>query len=159
MALATQGSNLAWQKVKAALANANPATQAAFQGLKRYLAEQKGNPDLQFVPYLSTSVDDANGHDLGIDAACTLYAFYGKKAATTTDVYLYVFDDASNDAGAGTDGRMNLVFLAASDEAFSMMPNGMAIVDGIVIKAYTDFDGTTDSVDTDCPNGFVLLGA
>lgn len=159
MALALESGNLAWQKVNKYLANASPVTQAAFAGLKRYLAQQKGNPDLQVVPYLNTSVDDAGGHDLGIDAACRVYAFWGKKAATATDVYLYVFDDATNDAGAGTDGRMNLVFLEASAEAFALYPTGIPIVDGVVIKAYTDFDGTTDSTDTDCPSGFVILGA
>jgi hypothetical protein len=159
MALSLEDGNKVWQRVKIALADANPATQMAFAGLKTWLAQQKGNPQLQFVPFLSTSVDDAGGHDLGIDAACRVYAFWGKKAATATDVYLYIFDDATNDAGAGTDGRANLVFLEASKEAFAIYPSGIPIVDGVVVKAYTDFDGTTDSTDTDCPNGFVILGA
>lgn len=159
MALALEEGNKVWQKVNMALANANPAVQAGFRGLKVWLAQQKRNPDLQLVPFLATSVDDAGGHDLGIDAACRVYAIFGKKAATATDVYLYLFDDATNDNGAGTDGRANLVFLEASQEAFAIYPTGIPIVDGVVIKAYTDFDGTTDSTDTDCPNGFVLLGA
>lgn len=159
MALALEGANLVRQRVEKALASASPLTQDAFKAFLDYMAQDKGNPDLQFVPFLSTSVDDAGGHDLGIDAAHRFYAIWGKKAATATDVYLYVFDDATNDAGAGTDGRANLVFLEASKEAFAIYNSGLPMVDGIVIKAYTDFDGTADSTDTDCPDGFVILGA
>ncbi len=40
-----------------------------------------------------------------------------------------------------------------------MNPDGLVLADGCVAKAYTDFDGVTDSVDTDCPNGFAIVGA
>lgn len=159
MALALENSNLVWQKVKTALSNANPATQMAFEGLKKYFAQQLRNPNLQFLPYTGTSTEASTGQDMGVDAACRVVAFWGKKTATAEDVYLYVFDDATNDAGAGTDGRCNLVFIEASQEAFAMYPTGIPIVDGIVVKAYTDFDGTTDSTSGAAPNGFLILAA
>jgi hypothetical protein len=123
-----------------------------------HLASNKGNPDLAFLPITATSIDDAGGQVL-VDAACTLYAVYGKKAATATDVYLGIFDDAADDAGAGTDGRVILPFLVSGEESFWFSPNGLPMAAGVVAKAYTDFDGTTDSTDTDCPNGFAIVGA
>jgi hypothetical protein len=137
---------------------ASSAAKGAFASLRKYM-EQVRNPQLQFVAFVPTSMDDAGGQDTGLDAAHRLIALYGKKAATDTDVYLYAFDDATNDAGAGTDGRANLVFLESGKEAWAIYPTGIPMVDGLVIKAYTDFDGTTDSTDTDCPNGFALVAA
>lgn len=158
MALALTDAQLVWQRVDIALAglNATPPAKAAFLALRRYF-NQVNNPQLQFVAFVPTSMDDAGGQDTGLDAAHRLIALYGKKAATATDVYLYAFDDATNDAGAGTDGRANLVFLESSGEAWCIYPTGIPMVDGLVIKAYTDFDGTTDSTDTDCPNGFAIV--
>jgi len=123
-----------------------------------YLAANKGNPDLAFLPIDATSVDDAGGQVL-VDAACIVYAAYAKKAATTTDVYLVLFDDATDDSGGATDGRVVLPFLAASEEAFYFNPAGLSMAAGVVAKAYTDFDGTTDSTATDCPDGFAIVAA
>lgn len=158
MALALQDSNLAWQRVKIALMNANPAAQRAFQGLKEWLAQQKGNPQLQFVPFVNTSIDDANGEDLGIDEACKVYGFYAKKTNTTEDAYIALFDDATNDATAG-DQRTTLPLLAASEEAFSIHPQGLAMAAGIVAKSYTTAAGTTDTTAGSAADGFVLVGA
>ena len=159
MATALITANKTWQLVNSALKGANPCAVAGFKALKEWLAQQKGNPDLQFVPYTGETTLGASGEDTGIDAACRVYGFYGKKpAAKTEDVYLYLFDDATNDAGGATDGRANLVFWTTSHEAFAVYPSGLPMTDGLVVKAYTDFDGTTDSTDTDCPNGFVLIG-
>lgn len=136
-----------------------PTAQAAFKAFFKNWAANKGNADLQLVPFLGTSTEAAGGADTGVDAAHRVYAFYGKKTNTAEDVYLYLFDDATNDAGAGTDGRANLVFLEASTEAFAFYPSGLPMTAGLVVKAYTDFDGTTDSTAGAAPNGFVIIGA
>lgn len=133
----------------------------AFYAIKAWFlhwAANKGNADLSFVPFVNTSIDDAGGQVL-VNGACTLYAVYGKKLATATDVYLAFFDDATDDSGAGTDGRIVLPFLVASEEQFWASHNGVIMAAGVVAKAYTDFDGVTDSTDTDCPNGFIVVGA
>jgi hypothetical protein len=49
-------------------------------------------------------------------------------------------------------------FLLANSEQLFIDVNGLPMATGIVAKAYTDYDGTTDSTDTDCPNGFVIFG-
>lgn len=156
MALALESSSIVARKVKDY--QKGPLAERAFATFFRDWAA-KGNADLQIVRYLGTGAEGASGEDEGIDAAHRVYAFYGKKTATAEDVYLYIFDDATNDAGAGTDGRANLALLEASNEGFAFYPSGIPMVDGLVIKAYTDFDGTTDTTAAAAPNGFVIIGA
>ncbi len=139
----------------------------AFYTLKGWFldwAQRKNNADLQFIPFASTSIDDAGGQVLA-DAACTLHVVYARKgsldqrtAGTATDSYLVIFDDATDDAGAGTDGRLVLPLMVASESAIYASCQGIVMGTGVVAKAYTDFDGTTDSSAGDAPNGFVIIG-
>ena len=156
MALTVESAGKVRQKCKEF--SKSPGIFYMLKQLFLYLAANKGNPDLAFLPITATSVDDAGGQVL-VDAACTLYAAYGQKTATTTDVYLVLFDDASDDSGGATDGRVVLPFLAASEEAFYFNPSGLTMAAGVVAKAYTDFDGTTDSTAADCPNGFCIVAS
>lgn len=160
MSLSLENSNLVWQKVKASLDSlgADSVTIAAMKALKEKLAGVGGNPDLQFVAIAATSVDDASGSVLA-DAACKLYAVFGKKQATATDVYLSILDDATDDTGVATDVRVILPFLAASHPALFIEASGLDMATGVVAKAYTDWDGTTDSSSADTPNGFIIIGA
>jgi hypothetical protein len=141
----------------------DPLVYRQLQAFFQYWATTKGNADLQFIPFLGTSIDDAGGQVLA-DAACTLYAVYARKgtldqrtAGTATDAYLAIFDDATDDAGAGTDGRLVLPLMVASESAFYCTPAGIVMGTGVVAKSYTDFDGTTDSSAGDAPNGFVII--
>src|SRR5882672_2511842 len=137
MALAVENSNKVWQKVKIALADANPVAQNAFLELKKYLATQGRNPDLQIVLIDSTLTDDAGGQDSGIDAACTVYGAWVKKPKTATAAYTALFDDATDDAGAGTDGRFSIGLLGSTtvaQEVFVIYPYGLALTAGLVIK-------------------------
>lgn len=162
MALATENSNKVWQKVKIALADANPVAQAAFAELKKYLATQGRNPDLQIVLVDRTLTVGSGGQDSGIDAACTVYGAWFRKPKTATAAYSAIFDDATDDAGAGTDGRFSIGLLGSTtvnQEVFVVYPQGLALSAGLVIKNYTDFDGTTDGSNADATDGFVIVGA
>lgn len=163
MALSTESAGRVRQKCYGFSRN-NLVTQS-LKALFLHLATQKGNPDLQYAPFLGTTIDDAGGQVL-IDAPCTLWAVYARKgtldmrtAGTGTDAYLVIFDDATDDAGAGTDGRLVLPLLVASEEAWWASPDGVVMGTGVVAKSYTDFDGTTDSSAGDAPNGFVIVSA
>jgi hypothetical protein len=158
MAIALEDANKVWQRVNIALANARPDVVAQFAALKRYLAQDKRNPTLQFVAINNTSIDDSGGQ-AAMDAPCKLHGLYLKKAATATDVYVAIFDDAANDAGGDTDHRISLPFQTASEVKTFIDGEGLALAAGCVVKAYTDATGTTDSTDTDCPSGFAILGA
>lgn len=165
MAISLESAGKVRQKVNAlALDNLSYRTlQAFFQ----HWSTHKGNADLQYIPFIGTTIDDAGGQVLA-DAACTLYVVYGRKGTldqksagngTATDSYLAIFDDATDDAGAGTDGRLVIPFLNAADNQLWVSSIGIPMPTGVVAKAYTDFDGTTDSSAGDAPNGFVVIGA
>ena len=166
MALSLEDSNLAWQRVKIALATEPTAAGSgtpppaidAFKSLKTYLATVLGNPTLQFVAIDATDIDDASGKVLA-DVACTLYGVFLKKLATATDVYVHILDDATDDTGVATDTRVLLAMLESEESAFAIYPNGIPMAAGVVAKAYTTAAGTTDSAATDTPNGFVIIAA
>ena len=165
MALALESAGKVRQKAR--IYTQEPLIAASLKAFFAWWAANKGNADLQLVPFAGTDTEAAGGADTGIDAAHTVYAFYGKKTATAEDLYLVLFDDATNDAGAGTDGRASLVFLGANgtsttlprDEGIMLYNNGIPMTAGLVVKAYTDFDGTTDSTAGASANGFVIIGA
>lgn len=161
MALALESSSVVARKVKNYTIGAGkgPWAARAFEEFFKDWAGNHANADLQLVRFLGTGAEGASGADAGIDAPHRVYAIYGKKTATAEDVYVYFFDDATNDAGAGTDGRGGIVLLETGTEAFAFYPAGIPMVDGLVVKAYTDFDGTTDTTAGAAPNGFVLIGA
>lgn len=154
MALTLESAGRVRQKAR--LYVQSPAILMSLKALFLFLATTKKNPDLAFEPFTSTSIDDAGGEVL-VDAACTLYAVYGKKRNTGTDAYLVLFDDATDDAGGATDARVVLPFLVGEHEAFAIFPNGVALAAGLVAKSYTDFDGTTDSTAGDAPDGFAIV--
>lgn len=156
MALTTESAGKVRQKTYAGVRN--PLVYASLKALFLHLATNKGNPDLQYVNFNGSSVDDSGGEVLCTDP-CRLWAVYGKKTATDEDVYLAFFDDATDDAGAGTDGRLVLPFLISGEEELWTSPNGLSLATGCVAKAYTDFDGTTDSTAGASPNGFVIISA
>ena len=163
MAISTESAGKV--RTKTYMAVRNPLVYGSLKALFLHLSSQKKNPDLQYVPFSGTDIEGSGGKVLA-DAACTLWAVYARKgtidgrtAGTATDAYLAIFDDATDDAGAGTDGRLVLPVLVASEEVFWTSPDGLVLAAGCVAKAYTDFDGTTDSSAGDAPNGFVIIGA
>lgn len=162
MAITLEAANKVRQKTRSA--GLDPLVYGQLKAFFQYWATHKGNADLQFLPFAGTDADAAGGVVLA-DAACTVYAVYLRKgtldqrtAGTATDAYIALFDDATDDAGAGTDGRLTLPSLTASESTLYCSSTGIACATGVVVKAYTDFDGTTDSSAGDAPNGFVIIG-
>lgn len=164
MAITLESANKVRQKTyNLGLDNLSYRTlQAFFQNW----ATHKGNADLAILPFLGTDADAAGGVVLA-DAACTVHVVYGRKGTldqksagngTATDAYLVIFDDATDDAGAGTDGRLVIPFLNIADNQLWVSSIGIPCATGVVAKSYTDFDGTTDSSAGDAPNGFVIIG-
>src|SRR3954463_375243 len=103
MALSTESANKVWQKASVMLRDANPAIQNTFLELKKYLATQKKNPDLQFVPFSAEQAVTNLGTSL-VGGACTLYALYakGRRTSGTTAAFLAVHDAADNSATTTT---------------------------------------------------------
>ena len=101
MALSLVSANLAWQEVIKGLANANPAIQGQFKALKSYLASQKRNPDLQYIPFNEAVIVQPTGYSPIGGVTSTVYGVYFIKngtsgAGTGTDSWLTLANDASN---------------------------------------------------------------
>lgn len=155
MAIALENSNLVWQKVKIALANAGPAVQTQFAALKAYLAQQKRNPDLQFIPFTEAQADDADGTGL-LDAPGRLVAVYFKKDATATDNWLKFYNDTTSDAD-DAEAMIALPLLEASKEGALVYPDGLPFSAGVTVTQHTTQVGSTDG--SDGASGFIIVAA
>jgi hypothetical protein len=160
MAVSLQSGNLVWQKVNQALANANPSIQQAFKALKTYLATQKGNPDLQFLPFSDADIVTATGYT-PVAAACTVYGVYfiknGTGTGTGTDSWLTLANGASNETDA--EKFMALMTSIADQEVYAVHPQGLAFGTDLTISGETSAQDGTESTSGDAGSGFVIIGA
>lgn len=155
MAVSVEASNKVWQKAKAALANANPAIQNSFAELKKYLATQKRNIDLQFMPFTEVQADIAGGTVL-LTGAAKVYGVFVKKENSATDNFTWIYDDATDDTTAAN-ARIQFPLLIANDEQCYINPAGLDIATGLVVTQYTGPLGTTDG--SNGGSGFLIIGA
>lgn len=161
MAVSLQDPNLVWQKVNKTLMNANPVAQAAFRGLKAYLAQQRRNPQLEFAAFSDAQVTTATGYT-PFGAAATLYGVYFRKSGTSgtgtaTDSWLTIANGASNETDA--EKFVALMTSADDDEVFAVYPAGMAFGTDVTISGETSAQDGTESSAGDSGNGFVIIGA
>lgn len=162
-AFSFSSATLARQKAYAGVATqevgtSTPSSAGVFYALKAlfsHLAANKGNPDLQWLPFSEADADVAGGTVLGT-GACHLYAVYIKKVNEGTANTFFIYDDATDDTTAG-DAKVGLDLANAGDVAFAMYPNGLAFADGIVVTQYSDGIGATDG--SSGGNGWILIGA
>lgn len=162
MAVSLQDANLVWQKVSKSLGNSggvsrgpSSAAAAAFRGLKEYLAQQGGNPQLQFFPIDEDAADVAGGTVL-LSGACKVYGVYVRKLNEGTANTVKLFDDATDDSTT-TDQRISIILGAANQEGFQIYPSGFSLATGIVITQHTTVEGSTDG--SSGGNGFIIVGA
>ena len=144
MAYTLTEANIAWQRVTAALANANPCAQQCFAKLKSYLSQARGNKKLLFVPFTEANADAAGGTAIVV-GACTLYGVYTKKQNAATDNWFWIYDDATDDTTAAN-GRIGLPQLIANEENFYISPHGLIMATGVLVTQYTGPLGTTDEI-------------
>ena len=173
MALTTVSSNLVWQEAKIQLSMQHTSSRFGiaqvhlniFAVLKAHLSQTKGNPNLFLAPFAAADIDDTSGY-AAINAACTIYGFFGRKTVTnSTDTYVYLVDDDTDDSGveisASTTTRAVIGFLTAQDEVSMVWSQGLPMATGLVIKAYTLGSTSTtpnDAAAADTPNGFLIVG-
>lgn len=157
MALATQNSNLVWQKVKIALLNASPAAQEGFAALKAYLAQQKGNPDLQFVPFSAEQIVTNGGFSPDVDAA-RVYGIWvkGRRTSGTTASFVAIHDATDNSATTTTVETFK--FNLTGQQYFTINPDGFLLGTELTVSAATAVGGATESSAADAADGFVIVG-
>ena len=158
MAVTLESSQQVWLKVKQALANANPADQATFKGLKEYLSTQGRNPDLQFISFSEAQAIANGGTDLTA-AACTLYGFYAKASRTSGTTSAFVALHAAATNGATTTTLITGRVKAVNHGLVFTSVRGLPVETGLTISAATTVGGATESTTPDGADGFVVIGA
>lgn len=138
----------------------DPSLRAALEAFFLNWAMNKGNLDLQFIPFDATSAVAVDGQDFGVDAAHRVYFVYVKKTNTGTDTWFRLIDEADNDSEVIGDVRLEQALTLAKDQAIAWYPNGMAMTNGLVATfTTTPGDTATQSSSADAGNGFVIIGA
>lgn len=167
MALSTANANIARQKALIAVygsgtgTTSNSVSPYHYYGLKQFFlhwAANKGNADIQFIPYSTAQAIVNLGTDL-VGAACTLYVWYGTAARTTgTTASFQAIHDAGDNSATTT--TVDTVKINAVGQQFLVVhPNGVALATGCTISAATAVGGATESAAADATNGFVIVGA
>lgn len=155
--LTTEAPVTMWEKVLTQrLANKTPFAFQAFVAFKTWAMQHLRQKELQLIDFADQTVDTNP-----LDGAIRVYAIYCKKQATATDAYFKVFDDATDDATAG-DAKIALPILESGVESFAFFPDGIPLIDGLVIGSYTAFIGANNATPTttgDGPSGFLLVGS
>jgi hypothetical protein len=150
MALSLEGAHFV--KRKAVLENRAPKIAMLFKALFSYLAQHKGNPDLQYVAFAALTTTAT----VIADAACRLYALYLKKpAASTTASWVHGTNHASTAASTAATFR---AYLPTSNEELLIFPDGLALSAGLVLISVTAAGGATESAAADRATGFGIVG-
>lgn len=154
MSLTLETANLTKQRARAEVRS--PGASLALKALFMQLAQNRGNPGLQF-----TSISGLESADVvAADVACRLYCIYGKKpTASTVSSWLKASDHATTAATApdwaakfvGTGG-------GAQEHAFTFA-DGLQMATGVAIGAHTANNGNSKSLVADAPTGFAIVGA
>lgn len=164
MALVTESAGKVRQKAEAFISTkqvgttagaGDPIAEYLIKALFLGLAANKGNPDLQFLPFSEVNADVSGGTVL-LSGACRVYAVYTRKENSATDNWTWVYDDATDDTTAG-DALISLPQLEANADAIFVSSVGIPAGTGIVITQYTTALGTTDG--SNGADGFVIVGA
>lgn len=151
MALSLQNPVLV--KQKALLDTRKPKIQAIGKALFSYLAQHKGNPDLQLVPF----ADLAGTASIIADAACKLMGLYIKKPAGSTTAAFIKGSDSSATASATAPALS--IELPTNQEEFMAFPDGIPFTVGLVLRSDTAADGSTGSATADKASGFAIIAA
>ena len=167
MALTTANANIARQKAYNAVYGTGTGTATdsvspfhfyAVKAFFLHMAINKGNPDLQFLPYTAEQAIVNNGTDL-VGAACTLYAWYGKarRTSATTAAFQSIHDAADNTATTTTVDTVLIDLTGA--QFFIVHPNGKALATGLTISSATAVGGATETTAALATDGFIIVGA
>lgn len=150
MALSLESANLTKQRARAE--TRKPKVQAILKMLFSYLAQHKGNPDLQFTAFDALTTTST----VIADNACKLYALYIKKPkGSTTAAWVQGTDHASVAATTASTFR---IALPTDNEELIVFPDGLALAAGLVLITTTAAGGATGSATADAASGFGIVG-
>lgn len=162
----TQNANQVRQKAYAAVYGTSktgklvsPYHFYSIKALFLHLAMNKGNPDLQYIPYGTADITTNGGYQPLGAGACTLYAWYGLAQRTTSVTASFqAIHDASDNSATTTTIATQLINLKNQSFMF-VWPDGMPIATEVTISAATAVGGATESTASDATAGFLIVSA
>ena len=145
--------------------SSNSVSPYHYYGIKAlflHIAANKGNIDLQFVPFTAeqTVANASLGFAPDLDAFA-LYCLFGKARRTsgTTASHISLYNAT---VGADTDadtGALTIEVVNATGQQFLFVwPNGKNFSTDITIQAATAAQGGTESSAADSIDGFLIVG-
>jgi hypothetical protein len=170
----TEAENLTWQRVDMLLAGATPGAVSAFQGLRKWLTQQKSCPDLRMTQLGNNAVAPlglitaGTGGLYGATTTARLFGVYIKKTAVAGSAlpsYLTLTDDGTDSALSGLAGSQKLAIpLGAVSsgapgtiyEGLFIDPNGLPLAAGLRFALVTAVGGVTISAAADGGDGFCI---
>jgi len=159
MALFLENALLVRQKVKIAMGigvGADPSIVESGKELFNYLATQRKNANLQFIPVTAEQLVTNAGVAL-TDAACKIIAVYWKGRRTTGTTSSFVSLTSVDQAGEVLDATR---FKAVTNSAvLKLYPAGLAVETALHGSAATTIGGATESATADAADGFVIIAA
>jgi len=155
MALTLEAANLVAQKAK--LSNPRAAkVQLVLKTLLSYIAQHKGNPNLQHVNFTQLT----SGSTVIADAACKLYAvLITRPNSTTQSAFVKLTNDESTAQHAGDQDFTFLAPAAVTVNDLYIWPDGFALSAGLAITS--DTSASTSSVESTTvsrPSGWAIVG-
>ncbi len=181
MAFVGESAGLTWQRVRIVLdgsgsgsiQGASPGARMAFEAYRKYLAQDKGNPIMQFVQFDSVTNGSGNGNVQTVvcGAACTLRAVYGRKTgAGTAQAWFKLTNHATTVSANSSDvsvsgtvqGTEFFYFYGGPGSSSTLLSSGLPMSAGITVGTYTAGNGsgtTTLSLAADSFNGYCLITA
>lgn len=151
MAVSLESANKVRQKAR--IFNLDPSAAAALKSFFLYWAQYKGNADLQLFPFSEADCDAAGGTAL-LSGACTVHFVYVKKAASDTNNYFKIYDDATDDTTT-TDQIVAMPLFISEESQVWQSNKGLPLATGIVVTQHTTSEGTSDG--SDGGSGFIIV--
>ncbi len=151
MALSLRNPLLVKQAVRAQSRKAK--VQLFLKELFSYLAQHRGNPDLQLV-----AINGASSTSIVIaDAPCKLMALYLKKpAGSATPAFIKASDDTTT---ASATAPALSIELPSNQEEILIFPDGLPFGTGLALRSDTTAAGSTGSVTADQSSGWAIIAA
>lgn len=159
-----EGANLVWQRVNEFMltVDGSPVSKrTALVSLKTWLATQKGNPKLQYIPFNHLTDEDNLTVPEITTGGCSLHAIFAKKiSGTSTTAAWFKLNDSATLCGDanGANTKIGIPLKNSGDEFFLMYNPPFPIATGIVLAGQTDYPGASATSAADETSGFLLVG-
>ena len=132
------------------------SVQLALKALFSYIAQNRGDLQLQFVPFSDLTSASTGTAAVMADVPCKLYgAFIASPTGATSAAYFKATDDETT--ASATAYEMG-IGIAATKQHFLSFPDGKSFASGIAVRSDTAIAGSTGSVTGDKLNGFLIVG-